>query len=102
MENKKQELINGRLGVDPKLSYGKNTLPICELSVGTTDEENKTVWKKVVVFGTLAELCHVHLKKGQEIFVRGHNKTREYTSKEGEQKIVNEIIASFVGVGIGY
>ncbi len=100
MENKKQELINGRLGVDPKLSYGKNTLPICELSVGTTDDENKTVWKKIVVFGTLAELCHVHLKKGQEIFVRGHNKTREYISKEGEQKKVNEIIASFVGISI--
>jgi hypothetical protein len=34
MENKKKEIINGCLGVDPKLSYTKNSLPVCELSVG--------------------------------------------------------------------
>jgi single-strand DNA-binding protein len=100
MENKKQELINGRLGVDPKLSYTKNSLPVCELSVGTTEDENKTIWRKVVVFGKMAELCSVHLKKGQEIFVRGQNKTKEYTSKEGEQKQAIEITASFIGVSI--
>ncbi|NOT78455.1 MAG: single-stranded DNA-binding protein [Bacteriovoracaceae bacterium] len=102
MENKKHELFYGRLGVDPKLSYTKMSLPVCELSIGVTDDENKTVWKKVVVFGVMAELCHVHLKKGQEVFVRGQNKTREYTNKDGEQKIVNEITASFVAVAVGH
>jgi single-stranded DNA-binding protein len=48
----------------------------------------------------MAELCSVHLKKGQEIFVRGQNKTKEYTSKEGEQKQAIEITASFIGISI--
>ena len=100
MENKKQELIYGRLGVNPQFSYTKMSLPVCELSVGTTDEENKTVWEKVVAFGILAELCSVHLKKGHEVFVRGQNKTREYINKDGDKKTVNEIIASFIAISI--
>ena len=54
-----------------------------------------------VVYG---EQCFIEaitdIKKGQEVFVRGQNKTREYTSNDGEQKQVNEITASFIGVSI--
>lgn len=97
MNDQKLELVSGRLGRDPYLAYTKKGNPICELSVGLKGEQNLTIWRKVVVFGKLAELCKVHLKKGQEIFVRGPVSLRSFTKKEGIEKEYLEINAFSVG-----
>ena len=69
MNDQKLELVAGRLGKDPYLAYTKKGNPICELSVGLKAEQNLTIWRKVVVFGKLAELCKVHLKKKDKRFL---------------------------------
>lgn len=97
MNDQKLELVAGRLGRDPYLAYTKKGNPICELSVGLKAEQNLTIWRKVVVFGKLAELCKVHLKKGQEIFVRGPVSLRTFTNKEGIEKEYLEINAFSIG-----
>lgn len=97
MDNQKSELVSGRLGKDPYLAYTKKGNPICELSVGLRGEQNLTIWRKVVVFGKLAELCKVHLKKGQEIFVRGPVNLRTFTNKEGIEREYLEINAFSIG-----
>ncbi len=71
MENKNVEIISGRLGLDPRLAYTKKGEAVCEMSVGLVNEQNETMWRKIVAFGKLAEQCSVHLRKGNEIFVRG-------------------------------
>lgn len=78
--------INGRLGADPKLAYTKKLEPVCEMSVGIVSMDKETVWRKVVVFGRLAEMCSVHLRKGNLIFVRGQNALRSFVTKEGIEK----------------
>jgi single-strand DNA-binding protein len=97
MENKKIELLNGRLGNDPMLAYTKNGLPICELSLAIKGAENSTIWRKIVAFGKLAEQCKVHLKKGQEIFVQGPVFLKSYTNKEGQEKEYWELNANSIG-----
>ncbi len=97
MNDQKLELVSGRLGKDPYLAYTKKGNPICELSVGLRAEQNLTIWRKVVVFGKLAELCKVHLKKGHEIFVRGPVSLRTFTNKEGIEKEYLEINAFSIG-----
>lgn len=71
MENDSIEIFSGHLGADPYLAYTKKLEPICEMSVGLKNIQNETIWKKIVVFGKLAELCKVHLKKGNRVFVQG-------------------------------
>lgn len=56
------------------------------------------VWKKVIVWDQLAESCSVHLKKGQEVFVRGRNILRSFVNKEGLKKEYLEFKASSVGL----
>lgn len=97
MENKKIELLIGRLGNDPMLAYTKKGLPICELSLAIKGSENSTIWRKIVAFGKLAEQCKVHLKKGQEIFVQGHVFLKSYTNKEGQEKEYWELNANSIG-----
>jgi len=100
MENKKIELLNGRLGNEPSLAYTKKGLPICELSLAVKGEENSTIWRKIVAFGKLAEQCKVHLKKGQEVFVQGPVFLKSYTNKEGQEKEYLELNANSIGTSL--
>ena len=97
MENNTVEIISGRLGVDPYLAYTKKGEPVCELSVGLVNEQSATIWRKVVVFGKLAELCKVHLRKGAQVFVQGHTHLRKFTNREGFEKEYLEVKAFSVG-----
>jgi single-strand DNA-binding protein len=96
MDNK-IELITGRLGIDPRLAYTKKGEPVCEMSVGLVNEQNETVWRKVVTFGKLAEQCSVHLRKGNEVFARGPVFLRTFVNREGLEKEYFELKAYSVG-----
>ena len=97
MENKKLELICGRLGSDPKLAYTKKQEAVCEFSIALNNESNTAIWRKIVVFGKLAELCKVHLKKGNEVFVRGQIRLNKY-NKGGEEKEYTDVLAQSVAL----
>ena len=97
MENNTVEIISGRLGIDPHLAYTKKGEPVCEMSVGLVNEQSMTIWRKVVVFGKLAELCSVHLRKGNEVFVRGRTFLKTFTNREGLEKEYYEVKAFSVG-----
>lgn len=96
MDNK-IELITGRLGINPRLAYTKKGEPVCEMSVGLVNEQNETVWRKVVTFGKLAEQCSVHLRKGNEVFVRGPMFLRKFINREGHEKEYFELKAFSIG-----
>ena len=96
MDNK-IELIAGRLGINPYLAYTRKGEPVCEMSVGIVNEQSATIWRKVVVFGKLAELCSVHLRKGNEVFVRGPVFLKTFINKEGLEKEYFEVRAFSIG-----
>lgn len=97
IENENLELISGRLGANPYLAYTKKGEPVCEMSIGINNVKSETFWRKVVVFGKLAELCSVHLRKGNEIFVRGHKELKKFTTSEGLEREYFEFKAFCVG-----
>lgn len=95
--NNTMQIISGRLGLDPRLAYTKKGEPVCEMSVGLTNEQSETIWRKVVTFGKLAELCSVHLRKGNEVFMRGRMELKRFINKEGIEKEYFELKAFTVG-----
>jgi len=97
MVNNSIEIISGRLGVDPYLAYTKKGEPVCEMSVGLVNEQSETVWRKIVVFGKLAEQCSVHLRKGNEIFARGPMLLKKFVNRDGLEKEYFELRAFSVG-----
>jgi single-strand DNA-binding protein len=88
------ETICGRLGLDPFLAYTKKGEAVCEMKVALQNEQNKTVWRKIVVFGKLAELCSVHLRKGNVVFARG---SMILINRDGLEKEYFELNAFSIG-----
>jgi single-strand DNA-binding protein len=93
----KVKTISGRLGIDPRLAYTRKGEPVCEMSVSLINEQSETIWRKVVVFGKLAELCSVHLRKGNEVFVRGRMNLKVFTDGTGIKREYFEILANSIG-----
>jgi single-strand DNA-binding protein len=65
--------------------------------LGLKGFQDETIWRKVVVFGKLAELCKVHLKKGNEVFVRGPVELKKFFNREGLEREYFEVHALSVG-----
>ena len=97
IQNENSELISGRLGINPYLAYTKKGEPVCEMSIGIMNEQSKTIWRKIVVFGKLAELCSVHLRKGNEVFVRGRKELKRFKDREGIEREYFEVLANSIG-----
>lgn len=97
MENNEIKIISGRLGFDPRLAYTKKGEAVCEMSIGLLNEQSETVWRKIVAFGKLAEQCSVHLRKGNEIFVRGRLFLKSFINRDGLEKEYFELRAFSVG-----
>jgi single-strand DNA-binding protein len=95
-------MIIGRLGRDPEMRYTPNGRPVTAFSVavnrtwttGDGDRREDTEWFNVVAWGTLAEICKQHLRKGQSVYVEGRLQTRGWEDPEGKKHYRTEIVAN--------
>lgn len=94
-------ILVGRLGKDPELTYvGANTA-LCKFSLATTDsykdksgnKQETTEWHNIVVWGKLAEVCNLYLKKGSQAYLEGKIQYRSY-EKDGQTRYYTEINAN--------
>jgi single-strand DNA-binding protein len=96
-------MIIGRLGQDVELKYTPAGQAIANFSVATTEkwkdksgqQQERTEWHRIVVWGKLAELCNQYLKKGRQTFLEGTLQTRSW-DKDGETRYTTEIVAKTV------
>ena len=79
MKSLNRVFLMGHVGHDPELKMSKAGKPYARLSVATNrswmnkddEREEKTDWHSVFIWGTLAERCCQHLRKGALVFVEG-------------------------------
>jgi single-strand DNA-binding protein len=92
----------GNVGHDPELRYTpKSRQAVVNLSVATNptynhrngEQQERTDWHTVAVYGRLAELCQQYLRKGRQIYVEGSLRTREYEPTESGKSRRVEIVA---------
>ncbi|MBL0164162.1 MAG: single-stranded DNA-binding protein [Xanthomonadales bacterium] len=96
-------ILVGNLGADPEVKYTAGGTAVCTLSVATSDswkdkqtgeQQERTEWHRVKMFGRLAEIAGEYLKKGRQVYVEGSIRTDKYTDKEGIQRYSTDIIGS--------
>ena len=95
-------MIIGNLGRDPEMRYTPSGRPVTTFSVAVSrswkssngEHRSETEWFKVVAWGKLAEICNEYLNKGQQVYIEGRLKTREWEDKEGQQRSTVELIAN--------
>ena len=92
-------IIVGRLGRDPESRFTNSGDAVTNFSVATTErwknkdgeQQEKTEWHRVTMFGKVAEIAAQYLKKGSECLVEGKLQTRKY-EKDGQDHYATEIV----------
>ncbi|MGH2449977.1 MAG: single-stranded DNA-binding protein [Candidatus Limnocylindria bacterium] len=90
--------IIGNVGRDPELRMTPNGRPVCEFSVAVNrvsssggERREDTDWYRVSCWGKQAETAQQIIQKGQQIYVDGRFTPRNYTNKEGVERISLDI-----------
>ena len=94
-------MIIGHLGRDPEMRYTPSHRAVTNFNVAasrswkTADGERhtETEWFNVVAWGSLAEICHEYLSKGQQVYIEGRLQTRKWEDDEGNKRSTVEIHA---------
>jgi single-strand DNA-binding protein len=87
------------LGREPELKYTPQGQTVCELSVATNEKRKgsngeqiqETTWFKAILWGKQAEALAQYLYKGQQVYLEGRLRLREWTDKEGRTRTNLEI-----------
>lgn len=101
-------IVMGNLGDDPDIKFMPSGDAVANLSVATSEtwkdkqngqEQEKTEWHRVAMFGKLAEIAGEYLKKGSKVYLEGKLQTRKWQDQQGQDRYTTEIVVdSFDGV----
>jgi single-strand DNA-binding protein len=94
-------ILVGNVGKDPEVRYLDNNLPICKMSLATSEVyKNKagekvttTEWHNVILWRGLAEVAEKYVKKGSQVYIEGRLRTRSYDDKDKVKRYTTEIVA---------
>ncbi len=96
-------ILVGNLGRDPDVRYTSNGSAVANIAVATTDQwrdkqsgqnQERTEWHRVVMFGRLGEIAGEYLRKGQQVYIEGRLQTRKWQGQDGQDRYTTEIVAN--------
>ena len=93
-------ILVGNLGNDPETKYTQGGMAITTLSVATTsvrkdkdgNQQEKTEWHRVKLFGKLGEIAGEYLRKGRQVYIEGRIEYGSY-EKDGVKHYTTDIVA---------
>lgn len=92
----------GHLGGDPQMRYTPDGAGVTSFSVATSrkwtdaqgQQQERTVWFRVICWRRLAETCNQFLKKGALVFVEGElAEPKPYQDKQGQWRASLDVTA---------
>lgn len=94
-------ILAGRLGRDPEVRYTESGTAVANMSLATTEtwknkngeQQEKTEWHRIVVFGNTAEFAKEYLRKGAMLAIDGKLRTRKWEDRNGTTKYTTEVLA---------
>lgn len=90
----------GNLTHDPELRYTPQGTAVCTFSVATNrqwttdsgEKKDDAEFHRAVAWNKLAEICGQYLSKGRKVYVEGRLQTRDWKTKEGDDRQTTEIV----------
>src|SRR5216683_7731798 len=58
------------------------------------EQQERTEWHRVVLFGRLGEVAAEYLKKGSQVYIEGSLRTRKWQDKQGVERYSTEIVGN--------
>jgi len=96
-------ILIGNLGADPETRAMPSGSTVANLRIATTENwkdrtsgenQERTEWHRVALFGKLAEIAGEYLRKGSQVYIEGSLRTRKWTDKQGNERFSTEIIGN--------
>ncbi len=96
-------IIIGNLGADPETRAMPSGSSVANLRIATTEswrdkqsgeQQERTEWHRVALFGRLAEVAAEYLRKGSQVYIEGSLRTRKWQDKQGNERYTTEIVAN--------
>lgn len=91
----------GHVGQEPEARYTPTGKCIVQLSLATGREwknrdtgqkQTSTEWHRLVFFEPLSKVACEYVKKGQQLYVEGFIRTRDWKDREGQKRYTTEIV----------
>ena len=96
-------ILIGNLGADPETRAMPSGTTVANLRVATSEswrdkqtgeQQERTEWHRVALFGRLAEIAGEYLRKGSQVYIEGSLRTRKWQDKEGKDRYSTEIVGN--------
>jgi len=100
MASVNKAILIGNLGKDPEMRYTPSGQAVTTFSIATSEkwrdkegqQQERTDWHSIVVWGRQAEIASEYLKKGRPVYLEGRIQNRSYEDKDGNKKYISEIV----------
>ena len=95
-------ILIGNLGADPEVRYMASGGAVANLRIATSEswrdkqsgeQQERTEWHRVVLYGKLGEIAGEYLKKGSKVYIEGRLQTRKWQGQDGQDRYTTEIVA---------
>ncbi|HEX8351160.1 MAG TPA: single-stranded DNA-binding protein [Hymenobacter sp.] len=94
-------ILVGNLGKDPEVRHLEGGVAVARFTLATNDyykdksgaRVERTEWHNIAVWRELAEVAEKYLRKGQQVYIEGRIRTRQYQDKENQTRYITEIVA---------
>jgi single-strand DNA-binding protein len=96
-------ILVGNLGADPETRAMPSGTTVANLRIATSEswrdkqsgeQQERTEWHRVVLFGRLGEIAAEYLKKGSQVYIEGSLRTRKWQDKSGTERYSTEIVGN--------
>jgi single-strand DNA-binding protein len=96
-------ILIGNLGADPETRAMPSGTTVANLRVATSEswrdkqtgeQQERTEWHRVALFGRLAEVAGEYLRKGSKVYIEGSLRTRKWQDKQGNDRYSTEIVGN--------
>lgn len=96
-------ILVGHLGADPDTRYMPSGSAVTNIRLATSEawkdktsgeQQERTEWHNVALFGRLAEIAAEYLRKGSQVYIEGRLRTRKWQDKQGNDRWTTEVIAN--------
>jgi len=88
-------ILIGNLGADPETRAMPSGSQVANLRIATSEswrdktsgeQQERTEWHRVALFGRLAEIAAEYLRKGSQVYIEGSLRTRKWQDKQGNER----------------
>src|SRR5699024_7451440 len=96
-------ILIGNLGADPETRHTAGGNAVSNIRIATSEswrdrqtgeQQERTEWHRIVMFGRLGEIAGEYLRKGSKVYIEGRLQTRKWQGQDGQDRYSTEIVAN--------